>query len=374
MKNNLITPLSKLTIVIPTYNRTDYVLRNMGLLSGTGVEVHVLDGSTEAIKSDKLDRFAPNIHYHHLPISFWQRLAKAADYVDTEYVVLLGDDDFFILSALAACIIQLDNKQELVACYGVGINKCLTSDLIVSCSTISGNQTNYVSASCGEVTQESPLKRMVHHMNPYNPNIIYSVCRSQAWLKTTQLFNSRQYSSQLTAELQFELCMSFHGKVKVIDKLMILRSAENPSCVEGFDLEFDDWYLSQQYRDEVDDFLNISAHDLADISNLEFEVIRQGLELACSAYIKFCDNNNKRSCQSFQEKIFSDSDLLRDLKTRIKKFISIFPSSLLSMLPERLCFRPYVDIAKKLELLGLHVDWDQLNVILKEVKKSNDRI
>lgn len=362
--------LSKLTIIIPTYNRERYVLRNMGFWSGTDVTVHVLDGSAEAIKTNQLARFTSNIHYHHLPVFIWIRLAKVADLVDTEYVVLLSDDDFFIPSAVEASIFELEKNRALVACCGRGISKCLASDLIVNWSTIKSYKSNAEGGVSGAVVQDEPLERIVEHMNPYVLSIIYAVCRSQAWLKAIQLLSVRQFTSGLVSEMQFELYMSFHGKVKVIDELMTLRSDENTSSVVGFELEFRDWYMDKHYSNEVDVFLNTTAHDLEVVSELNFDAIRNGLELACSAYVAFCDKNHKQSRQSLSGKnTFSSINLPRVLKTYIKKFVSGLPAPLLTVLPERLRFRPYIEIAKQLESEGLYVDWDQLNTILERVRR-----
>src|SRR5574337_94950 len=95
--------LSKLTLVIPTYNRQRYVLRNMRYWSGSTVTVHVLDGSERPIPAEEMVGLAATINYHHLPISWLNRLGKVANLVQTEYAALLGDDEFFLPNALQAC-------------------------------------------------------------------------------------------------------------------------------------------------------------------------------------------------------------------------------------------------------------------------------
>src|SRR3989344_4065841 len=96
--------LSKLTLVIPTYNRQRYVLRNMRYWSGSMVAVHVLDGSEQPILAEEMVGLAANVNYHYLPIPILERLQRAVDLVQTEYVALLGDDEFFVPNALQACI------------------------------------------------------------------------------------------------------------------------------------------------------------------------------------------------------------------------------------------------------------------------------
>src|SRR3989344_526322 len=108
--------LSKLTLVIPTYNRQRYVLRNMRYWSGSMVTVHVLDGSEQAIPPQEMAELTANINYHNLPIPLLDRFRKAVGLVQTEYAALMADDEFFLPDALQACIRELEVDETLVSC------------------------------------------------------------------------------------------------------------------------------------------------------------------------------------------------------------------------------------------------------------------
>jgi glycosyltransferase domain-containing protein len=369
-----VSSLSDLTIIIFTYNRHRYVLRNLELWSNTKATVHILDGTDEPLSGELLADFTPNIKYHHLPVSIWDRISRGADMVVTKYVAFLADDEFFIPSAVEASISELDKNQELVACCGRWIDKCLTAELIVSEGAIEGNKLNYERGSSGAVEHDDSIERMICHMNPYVPSAFYAVCRSAEWKKAVGAFTKRQFSSGLVAELQFELSMSFFGKIKVIDELMWLRTAENPSNTEGFELEFHSWFTNALYAQEVDDFLSMTARDMVGAGPQDFHSVREGLARACLAYVAYCAGNDVsgRSGQTTsitKARAVSKGSVL--LKRTIKKISSRLPSPLTALLPVRLRFRPYVEIAKGLESLGLRVDWNQLFIILETVKKSH---
>ena len=114
--------LAKLTLVVPTYNRHSYALRNMFYWSGRSVTVHVLDGSPTPISLPELSGLAQNIHYHHLPVSIFDRLRIATELISTDYCALMGDDEFFIPSALESCIAELDLYSDLVSCTLIRVN------------------------------------------------------------------------------------------------------------------------------------------------------------------------------------------------------------------------------------------------------------
>ena len=374
MNSKAVSLLSTLTLVIPTFNRQSYVLRNMRYWSSSEVTVHVMDGSEKAINPEQIERLAPNIHYHHLPGSIWMRFEKANDLVKTQYVSLLADDDFFIPSAAEASILELEKDQELVACCGQRIAKCLKGNLTVHLSTVENHKSSYRKGE-NSLTQDDPIERMIFHMNPYAPSTIYAVCRRQAWLPTMKLLCAREFSTPVVGELQFELSMSFKGKTKVIDELMWLRSGENRPSGEGY-LGFATWYVDPKYSEEVDDFLNITSKGLSAAGSGDYKTIRNGLEQACKTYVASCDNKvrngrPKKSIPTIMRLLSATTTEAQ--KAFIKKAINKLPVPLLRALKRRILgSRPYVDIAKGLESKGVHVDWDQLATILTTVRKFHE--
>ena len=100
--------ISNLSIVIPTYNRQDYALRNMKFWSERGASVYVLDGSSLAIDKERMKEIGPNVRYCHMPVSIHERLLAATNFISTPYCIMLSDDEFFIPSALEACIKELE--------------------------------------------------------------------------------------------------------------------------------------------------------------------------------------------------------------------------------------------------------------------------
>ena len=75
--------LKDLSIVIPTYNRQQYALRNIHYWSNRGPEIHVLDGSAVPVRDELLSSVGPNIHYHHWPISMIGRISKVREVLTT---------------------------------------------------------------------------------------------------------------------------------------------------------------------------------------------------------------------------------------------------------------------------------------------------
>ena len=107
--------LAKLTLVMPSYERQSFVIRSMKYWSNKNVKLVVLDGSKRPIKSSFLKtlNLNKNIYYKHSKSSFVKRLQKSTSLVKTKYVALIGDDEFYVPSALSKCIDELDKNKEV---------------------------------------------------------------------------------------------------------------------------------------------------------------------------------------------------------------------------------------------------------------------
>lgn len=367
--------LSKLTLIIPTYNRQDYALRNMRYWSGSEATVHILDGSEKTIEHERLKDIEDNIYYHHFPVSVFARLEKVHELVKTKYVALLADDEFYVPSATEMSIAELESDPELVACHGQAIGKLLSESLIVHSSNVD-NYTLGCRKGKHDLTQDDPFERMITHMDNYAPSAVYAVCRSNVWLPAIALACKRVFSCIHALELQFELSISFLGKTRAINELFLLRSAENPPNEKENTLHFHSWYMNPDFSEEVEDFLNITANALASVSEYDPKVIRKGLIMACKAYVEYCE---KQFRENFQlqpsdraiRKLLSQA-VSQSKKMLIKKTISKLPNNILRGFPNKFSFCPYIKIAEGIESVGVHVDWDQLSAILKIVREFHN--
>ena len=214
--------LSKLSIVIPTFNRPEFLIRSISYWSDYDMTVHILDGAKVPLDDKLISGFKSNINYHHMPIDLMQRLNSSIEFIGTDYSMLVADDEFFISSALESCIEELENDHEIVSCMGSAISFRVEDNIVV------GNII-YPALSKHSLMQDNSLERSIFHMSNYVPSSIYSVMRSNVWKKSIRSASVKNYEVFVKAigELQFEITSSYLGKSKIINELMWLRSFEN---------------------------------------------------------------------------------------------------------------------------------------------------
>ncbi len=301
--------MSKLTIIIPTYDRHKYILRSIKYWSNRDVDVLIVDGSSSALNELHLNDLPSNISYHYLPIGLLKRLEIASNLIKTQYCILLGDDEFFIPSALNSAIKTLDKDNKLVACCGQSIGfwpgkiaSWLPKSPILLSHIIYPERKGY------SISQNNPQKRMVMHMENYSPTSIYSVVRTSDWKKVMSILTKKEFCAYGIFELQFELAISYLGKTKVLDELFWLRSAENEN-IQGTDLSFhiensfEKWWVEPKKSTEPREFLQIIGDGLSDDINAVDDIMKY-VKISFDSYLKFSKARQLSNLSSLRNKFF----------------------------------------------------------------------
>lgn len=279
--------LSNLSLVVLTYNRPLYAIRQMRFWTGTPVNLFILDGSEFAINDNDLAqlKLSNNIYYHHWPYPIEERVKQIIPLISTSYVVLLGDDDFFIPSSLIACINELEGNKDMVACMGRTLVFSIDS-MGITGKPFYSEMKNY------KIDENNASDRMIEHMKNYTCSTIYAVHKAEIWKNCMTIFSSgnNKYSSSYPLELEFEMASAYFGKSKVINNLMWLRSKENPpvnTTDHNRKLPFEEWIHDQKYGAEVELFYTTLTTHLSQFDNSDPAMLRNNLEIAVGEYVNW---------------------------------------------------------------------------------------
>lgn len=113
-----------ITVIIPTYNRTRELARQLFFLSGfrQRYRVLVLDGGSEQNQKINADVCAgyQNVEHHRYDASLHlgMRICDGLKMVATPYVLMCGDDDFFFPDGVDECVDFLEHHPEHAAAIG----------------------------------------------------------------------------------------------------------------------------------------------------------------------------------------------------------------------------------------------------------------
>ncbi|MHA7865550.1 TIGR00180 family glycosyltransferase [Flagellimonas marinaquae] len=242
--------LERLTIVIPSRNRQQYILRAIEFWSKTPVQLVILDGTESPIKLSKEIVASEKIQYVHAVVPLEQRLGRSTEFIKTEYAAVVSDDEFFLPSSLANCVKFLDDNIDYVACKGLAISFGWDGQ-IVNWRPINKSLKGY------KVDSENRSERMFDHLANYAHASWWSVQRSEVYIQAMKAVGSNPaFPSAPCVELQVSLIASFYGKIMVLDELMWLRSYENESLWWAkARLSVREWWRDMSYHEDHKRFI-----------------------------------------------------------------------------------------------------------------------
>ena len=358
-KKNL---LCKLTIVIPTYNRQDYAIRNMNFWSKREPNIIVIDGSKNSIPSKTIKNFGSNVKYIHDAAPILRRLDRARSLIKTEYVSLLGDDEFFLSDGLLASIKELDSDLSLVACMGRALGFVHYKKNLIKGFFVYSDFKNY------SVADDKPSMRMQSHMNQYAPSTIYSVVRTPIWQAAFEASTLYEFPVNGIAELQFELAVSYFGKSKIIPALHWLRSFEEKpireSLVKDKSLDarnkFNDFWLSKEKSFLRGEFIQVTSKVLAEYNNRDINEVALEVKQAMDLY-------SIASTQKYlSSKITISRVLLNSLPIPLANLIRIFKYEFQNLFTNTFTLS---SCAQRLSETGVKVNFCELSEIEKIILK-----
>lgn len=267
--------LSRFTVVIPTYNREEFVLRQHRYWLESSAKVLILDGSPSAVAVPSNLR-SEQIEYRHDPRPMGERLADVSKLVETEFVALLADDEFFLHSGIEQVIRHLDSHPATIGCVG----RCLYFFVDQGRFLMSHAYRDWKPFSD---LDRGLLSRLDADLPPNKTHMtMYGVFRRDAWNRIMQSAYQRQFSCAYTYERLMNLQRTLLGPTDILESLLWMRSKENPPVITK-DWQrtgahsFVNWASDPQFAGEVRKFRELAKNMLvcSGISESEADVFEE---------------------------------------------------------------------------------------------------
>lgn len=214
-----------ITLLVPTMNRSDFLIRMLRYYEKVGFEGCICIGdSSNSEHVERTKRIIEtlrgklNIIYREYPdLNDAVCLKRLLDLVSTPYAAFVADDDFLVPSALNQCAKFLGEHLDYTAAHGTGI--AITLD--------SGGLYGQI-IRCGHYRQpaieaKSASQRLDDHLSNYSV-ALFSVHRIESWramYRDVHLLKDKSFGSEL-----LPCCKSvILGKSKELDCLYVVRQS-----------------------------------------------------------------------------------------------------------------------------------------------------
>ena len=261
--------LEKLSIVIPTYGRQEFVKRQIEYWSESTATVFIMDGSPQALLREYGEEFASNIRYIHSHSDFFSRMQQATKLIETPYVALLGDDDLFVKPGLSECIDHLERNIQIFGAVGRSMY------FFTQRGKLYGEPKHPESTNYSE-TIRGGLNRL---HNLYYPGkigaVAYGVYREAGWKRAVGATYSTKYSSGYVYDTFLRTLLTYIGEIQVVEAITWLCSGENPPIKNqsSFNREVDliDWFDSSRFTVEVQQYKQHLINEVMKLGSDSFE-------------------------------------------------------------------------------------------------------
>tara|TARA_Y100000816_G_C26104460_1_gene586368 strand:+ start:1104 stop:2183 length:1080 start_codon:yes stop_codon:yes gene_type:complete len=207
----------KITVIILSLNRPNYLRRTVEYYLGIGLKIIVVDGSI------KKNRFTNNnnLIYINSKTHYYTRLAIAEKKLKTKYYIIANDDEFFLEDGLARCVKFLDNNKSFIGSCGRSL---VFTYLNKSIFAYEGYKYFY--------NNKLNFKRKIDRVNVHTklPTVqgYNSVLRKKVLGKIVYfLKNFKQRNNIFLNEFFINLIIILSGRLHIINHLMWFRSQEN---------------------------------------------------------------------------------------------------------------------------------------------------
>ena len=276
------------TIIIPTYNRPDYLRRILNYYNGYGGNYNIIVADSSSDENKKRnEKIIPSfssinmLHIKNYPseIDPHYKIADALNHVNTKYCVLCADDDFVTPNSIDESTDFLEKNPDFTVAHGHYISFYLETDK-------RGKQ-----QFCGapiypykSITFPDPVSRLTEHLGNYSVPTFYGVHRTDflkmVFKETLKFTNDYQFGELLPSMLTL-----IYGKMERLDMLYAARESIHTST-SGRVETFRDFIRNGTYDEKYAKFRDCLAVHLNIKTQLDVEESKKVVDNAMAVYMK----------------------------------------------------------------------------------------
>lgn len=282
---------NKVDIIIPTYNRPDFLKRILGYyqIYGRNLKFIIADSSSPVNKSRNkkiidsysklnilyMDKFSPNLSQHH-------KFAEVIQYARSKYVCFCADDDFIVPNGIKEAVDFLEKNPDYSAAHGTYISFHVYKTLF----GIKKFWWRFL-YSPHSISSPNPLNRLKHHLTNYTL-VAWAVQRTSiAKIYHNEFLKCKidPYLLPVFGELLPDALTVIYGKIKHLNTLYGARQAF--SQISSSYPSLKDAKNTGIYDLEYGKFKNCLLNNLTKVNNNSREKSSEIIDNTMEKYIKY---------------------------------------------------------------------------------------
>lgn len=291
--------LKMVSIVIQSYDRQSFLLRQIAHWNESSISLLIFDQSPAPLNHEILEYIKKykNIKYFYSDSDIYSRFSIAKNFIATPYTVFMGDDEFLLESGIKEAVSTLEEDSSQVGCIGQSCRFDWKGSGIPIQYRDGYDHYGY------SVISHDYQTRINYLLGDYRAATAYAVLRTPVWIESFCFL--KKYSHIPLSELEQGIVTMMYGGLKSINRLYWLRSDEQPTKFvkniwEPQKVNFEDWWTKEIYAKEREGWAKelLRAANKAGLKNEEFKNI---LGASLNSYLIFIKSDR----ESGDQRIFS---------------------------------------------------------------------
>jgi len=278
-----------LTLIIPTMNRSDFLIRSLRYYADTNYKYQLCIGdSSDSFHVDRAKKVIEelrdtlNITYLEYPgACIADCIQRLNNQVNTPYTTFIADDDFLVPKSLEMCIKFLEENSDYSAVHGKAAVFSLQSS-----KGAYGEFRNVGEYRQRAIEGETASERLLDHLASYSV-MLFSVHRTQTWKK---LFRDIRvdYDRAFMEELLPCSLSVVYGKVKQLDLLYLIRQGHDQ---RAFHADSYDWVTGPNWYPSYQIYSDVVTKEIMEQDGKSIEEVRRTAKKAFWLYLNNDLNN-----------------------------------------------------------------------------------
>jgi glycosyltransferase domain-containing protein len=293
MKDNMNNEDIDCAIIIPTYNRPEYLKRLLDYYSQYGGKCRVFVGDSSSEdnkkKNEKFISKITKLDVSHImypsDINPYFKTADTLNYVKEKYCALCADDDFITYSGLRMCVDFLMANPDFTCAHGNYFGYCVKKNKKGEIQFF----WKPLSTTDSIILPDSEA-RMAYHFANYSATF-YAIHRTE-FLKFVFQENMNYTIDYQFGELLPSMLTLIYGKMKKLDVMCNVREM-NPNSTNWTCNTLSDFIKDGSYDEKYTKFRECLAQHLVLNSKLNLEEAITHIDRGMAVYLqKFCGGSS----------------------------------------------------------------------------------
>ncbi|MEP6742957.1 MAG: TIGR00180 family glycosyltransferase [bacterium] len=239
-----------LTILLTLWDRVPCTFRWMSYANKVNFPFKVLiaDGGSDETAGNFLVDHAnfPNVNYEYIrypfdatPTHYYAKVLDALNRIETPFVVMGDNDDFFVVEALQRSLEFLQSHQDFCSCRGIIAGVRITPDAgYGEMSNVYGSGISFVRQVYPDKSnlEATATKRVRNYFSSYRPNW-YDVFRTEQTRNSFQVLRDLDTHDLILSQHIPMLLGVIAGKVQIEPYVYLFRQLEGPSSCDQIETQ-----------------------------------------------------------------------------------------------------------------------------------------